>query len=1390
MDSASKSASAFGAALKSMAANMAISLAVSLAIQLAYKALDNYIHRLEYATEAMADANDKFESSSQEVESLSQELDTCEVRLRELQKLSDNGTISIIEQEELDRLKEENIELETNLKLKEEERKLNAINAAEAATKSLETEVVSNYKESVLAQTPRPSESRKPFANVNPEEELSLAIQAYSNAEKDLKDLQLQFNSEQNTMSTELYKEEKARIDGLILSARERALEMGKIVTEASQAYENKEALGEELTETEKAHYEAVKKSQEQYSGFIDDINKNTDAVKENTNAKQENAQTDFGGINLESLNNQIDSIQSAYKSLTTATEEYNQHGYITADTLQSLLNLDSQYLSCLINENGQLQINAETYQKLVQAKLADAEAAAVEQAVTELNAISANNEAKNNAASTQVLYQKTLAVAALSNSYGAVAQSAAAAAQAEALVTAMQKASTIDPAETDRVMSNLNAKLALIQNTATKTSGSFGALKNHLNGFDKASSGVDKLTKSLEKQKEVAEETKNKMDKLHEAISWFWSKKKDGIQDQINALEKLNDSLESQIDNMDGAVDAINNAIDIRIEALEKEKDALKENTDEAEKQLELAKARLDLETAKRNRVQLYESGKGFVYQDDPRATKEAELNLADLEEEMRVDATTKKIDEEIERLEKLQDAWSGVANAFNDALNEDFAKNIWGDNWKDVALNPTDDQFNDFKNQYSGIQGQISNNNNRISGLELELEKLEELAELWGDAVNARRDYLYTQELESFFGSDYEHELLTNSITWRNKFASEYSSICEEIESIETRIKEANEATTESVTSGANTGVNSLKGLGGKVDELQYKLQNGQNIGTYLWGQADDAALNQAVIRLYEVNKSIDNGDQGLEVFKSTLEEFISSYRGLKESGQVTDELSEKISNLSQAFANTDFESVTDGVSNRLGDISNYTQIITDDVGKVNETLENIDIAKNTVEQDVNEQVVDTTATIDSLNEKVSALEEGLSNLHIVKQDIENTVSEEEAQTGTLVADTLTKVEEIKGIVDTLSESMVLLQTSMENLTGLMSTLDSVTFSKVINSIGFGADIGSESLLGALNNVVSMINGEQGVIAKLQSLNNENLDTIIAEFNGDSDSLRSSIFDVCNAIYLEDDETCLVNVINSLTTTIESIDTVTDAFLRLTNQADAGLQKLIGIEEKLAALDGKESHSYHYIHTIEVNGEATGTAWTGKGFSTGTATTSGKAYNSGNWGLQQDQPKSLIAELQPEILLRNGQYKVFYSPSLVDLKRGDIIFNGDQTRAILTSGRKSHIEGLAKQGAIASQRLLSRGGLYGNAFANGTLPIDNEMLGRLRSTAVNYNVKLDSLHAEKSLSTTTGERNTVLQFNGDLSFPNIHSSDDAEKLIRELLRLSNKASQRANKR
>ena len=65
-----------------------------------------------------------------------------------------------------------------------------------------------------------------------------------------------------------------------------------------------------------------------------------------------------------------LDNMQSAYQSCAEAVKEYNKTGYVSMDTLQSLCQLEPQYLKMLELKNGKLKINTKTAQTLTQANI------------------------------------------------------------------------------------------------------------------------------------------------------------------------------------------------------------------------------------------------------------------------------------------------------------------------------------------------------------------------------------------------------------------------------------------------------------------------------------------------------------------------------------------------------------------------------------------------------------------------------------------------------------------------------------------------------------------------------------------------------------------------------------------------------------------------------------------------------------------------------------------------------------------------------------------------------------------------------------------------------------------------------------------------------------
>lgn len=211
-------------------------------------------------------------------------------------------------------------------------------------------------------------------------------------------------------------------------------------------------------------------------------------------------ATSDTSGIanyatQLEETMKAIDSLQSSYKSCSSAVEEYNKYGYLSTDTMQSLLQMDTEYLNCLDLKDGKLQINKQRYAELLAAQYAQTEIEAIEQAITELNTIAKEDSAeKTESLTTATEEEKNKLVAlcpALKDATTGTGELAAALAAAQGAANGDNTDEV--QAKIDSVMNALNTKLTLLHNNMNAAINNGNALSNQLGGFSNSTKSASK---------------------------------------------------------------------------------------------------------------------------------------------------------------------------------------------------------------------------------------------------------------------------------------------------------------------------------------------------------------------------------------------------------------------------------------------------------------------------------------------------------------------------------------------------------------------------------------------------------------------------------------------------------------------------------------------------------------------------------------------------------------------------------------------------------------------------------------------------------------------------------------------------------------------------------
>lgn len=260
----------------------------------------------------------------------------------------------------------------------------------------------------------------------------------------------------------------------------------------------------------------------------------------------------------METLSQQIDNIQKAYKACSSAVDEYNKYGYMSADSLQSLLTMDYEYLNCMELVNGKLQLNNEAFAQMVASKYADAKVTAVQNAIAEIQKISLDNVKTSTEKATEAMDSEVNKLNELSPGLGDAIKGTVGLATAQELLNAAEEKSEIDPNRVQTILNGLNTQLSVIDSTIDTILSGSSKIKTHLNGFNKnnksksksasksvtdVASAFDTLTKAMKEYNQygyISADTMKSMMKLEDKFTSCLVKNGDKLEINANEFRKL----------------------------------------------------------------------------------------------------------------------------------------------------------------------------------------------------------------------------------------------------------------------------------------------------------------------------------------------------------------------------------------------------------------------------------------------------------------------------------------------------------------------------------------------------------------------------------------------------------------------------------------------------------------------------------------------------------------------------------------------------------------------------------------------------------------------------------------------------------------------------------
>jgi len=271
------------------------------------------------------------------------------------------------------------------------------------------------------------------------------------------------------------------------------------------------------------------------------------------------------------------------------------------------------------------------------------------------------------------------------------------------------------------------------VKSTYKATKASTKATKDNSKALEENKKALEKQKTALEKQKTALEKESNKLKIYGQAA--------------IDEIEKREKALNKEKDVQDKAFEA-------EIEALNKKKTALQKANDEEDRAIKLAELKDALEKAKANRtVHIYNKNQGFIWAADQEAVNEAQTNLDEQQRDWRNEDILQAVDDEIDKINELKDAYDKSIEA--QIADLDDMKEKWnevisliGTSWEDYQLGlAAAAHFNNMTldgmaGDLVGYKDDVLANMQEIGGVTDQIDSITESIEKLEEAISNAKD------------------------------------------------------------------------------------------------------------------------------------------------------------------------------------------------------------------------------------------------------------------------------------------------------------------------------------------------------------------------------------------------------------------------------------------------------------------------------------------------------------------------------------------------------------------------------------------------------------------------------------------------------------------------
>lgn len=510
-------------------------------------------------------------------------------------------------------------------------------------------------------------------------------------------------------------------------AAPEKLSQYKDIVEQARDAIKESEPAQKETTKTVAEMAAELGLTEKQFADFAKSQKMSTDEAYNWISAAQKSTK------NAKSMSDTLSDLNSDLDLATKAYKEYNENGAVNADTLQKLLSLEPEYLSALIDSNGQININSQSLQDMAKlmknAAIADLQDAAAKDVLaiatgktTELSGFAQGAiDGMNGKIGDTSKYAQVAAgdMAGFTASiYAAASASQGKKLDVASLTDDQQKQikavvnsyySTAQAFSKISIASTTNTK-ATHRNTSATNKNTTAKERNRKKNKE-LSEEIDRQTKRLEKQKDKLQDNIDAWNDQAEEMEKLFSIVIDRIEEKIDKLQEKNDKYQEKIDarteKFEKAKEKEEKALDKKIDAIDKEIAAQQEANDAVDDAIELQEKLENLRKAQSTKVKVFKDGQ-WTWGTDQAAVDEAQKELDEYNRAKAQENAIAELERAKELLETQKDSLDAKYEALiaNDKLINKWQSIIDKNNEEIALLEKQKKEVEDISKMYERME------------------------------------------------------------------------------------------------------------------------------------------------------------------------------------------------------------------------------------------------------------------------------------------------------------------------------------------------------------------------------------------------------------------------------------------------------------------------------------------------------------------------------------------------------------------------------------------------------------------------------------------------------------------------------------------------------------